>query len=104
MSHRLALGAILFVTTSCITGGTPPPGGSAAPSSATGATGAQCGQHKILTRSDLDGCKSKCRDEERDQLKSCSGPACQPGAAGALCSSKCDDQQKAAQASGCYKG
>jgi hypothetical protein len=103
MRHRFALGAVFFLSTSCIGGGAPP-SGSTAPTTASSATDSgQCGQFKIKSSSDLDSCKGKCRDQERDQMQACSGPNCQAGAGTAACLGNCDAGQKAAQQANCYK-
>jgi hydroxyethylthiazole kinase-like sugar kinase family protein len=62
-----------------------------------------CGQFKIQSKSDFESCRNKCRDEERDQMKSCTGAGCQGGAGTAACLGRCDDGQKAAQQAKCYK-
>jgi hypothetical protein len=102
MSHRVAPGIFLLLLVSCL-GGAPPPGAAAPSSTTTASSSGACSQFKIQSSSELDRCKNKCRDDERDQMKSCSGPGCQGGAATAGCITKCDDGQKAAQQAKCYK-
>ena len=101
MSHRLLPLAVLSLLVSCLAG--PPPPGAAAPSAGGSATGAGCGQFKITSKGDVDSCKNKCRDDERDQMKACTGAGCQGGAGTAACLASCDDAAKAAQAGKCFK-
>jgi len=101
MSQRVAPGIFSLLLVSCL-GGSPAPG-AAAPSNTAAASDGSCGQFKIQSSSDMDRCKNKCRDEERDQMKSCTGPGCQGGSATAGCLAKCDEGQKAAQQAKCYK-
>jgi len=101
MSHRAALGIGLLLLSACLAGEPPP--GAASPSSGSASAGGACGQFKIQSSSDLDACKNKCRDQERDQMQACSGPGCQGGSATAGCLKNCDDGQKAAQQAKCYK-
>ncbi len=101
MIHRLAPGALLMLV-SCLTP-PPPPSTAAQSSSGASAAGGECGQMKIKSASDLDACKTKCRDTERDQKQACSGPGCQGGAETKTCIASCDDGAKAAQQAKCYK-
>jgi hypothetical protein len=100
MIHRLAPVVALFAV-SCLAG--PPPPTAAAPSSGSSAATGECGQFKVKSASDLDSCKTKCRDLERDQMKACSGPGCQGGSGTASCLKDCDDGAKSAQQAKCYK-
>jgi hypothetical protein len=99
MIHRLAPGVVLLLV-SCLAGDPPP---SAASPSGAAAAGGECGRFKIKSSSDLDACKTKCRDQERDQMKACSGPGCQGGAATAPCLNACDDGAKSSQQAKCFK-
>src|SRR5689334_21321530 len=101
MSHRLAPAAVLLLLASCLAG--PPPPNAAAPSGGAPSAGGACSQFKVQSSSDLDSCKNKCHDEERDQMKACSGPGCQGGAGTAGCLSSCDNSAKAAQQAKCFK-
>jgi hypothetical protein len=100
MIQRLAPGALL-VLVSCLV--PPPPPSASAPSSGAAAASGECGQFKIKNASDLDACKTKCHDTERDQKQACSGPGCQGGAETKTCVASCDDGAKAAQQAKCYK-
>jgi hypothetical protein len=100
MIHRLAPGVVLLLV-SCLAGDPPP--SAAAPSSGAAAASGECGNFKIKTSSDLDSCKQKCKDTERDQMKACSGPGCQGGAATAGCVKACDDEAKSSQQAKCFK-
>jgi hypothetical protein len=99
MSHRLAPVAILLSLAACLAG--PPPPSAAAPSGPPAPSG-ECTGFKIRNATDLDSCKAKCRDQERDQLKACSGPGCQGGAGTPGCLLQCDDGAKAAKQAKCY--
>ena len=100
MIHRLAPGVVLLLV-SCLAGDPPP--SAAAPSSGAAVTTGECGQFKVKSSSELDACKQKCRDEERDRMKACSGPSCQAGAATAGCVGSCDEGAKSAQQAKCFK-
>jgi len=100
MSHRLAPGCLLLLA-SCLAG--PPPPNASTPTSGSSAASGECGQFKIQSSSDLEACKNKCHDQERDQMKACSGAGCQGGAGTAACMNHCDEGQKSAQHAKCYK-
>jgi hypothetical protein len=64
-----------------------------------------CGKFTVVTKSQLDGCNNKCKDDQRDQQRSCADPNCQVGIGNATraCLSKCEEYQKAAQKADCYR-
>jgi hypothetical protein len=101
MGHRLAPGFFLLLLASCLAG--PPPPAASNPSGSSAMSGGSCGQFKIQKSSDLDACKNKCTDQQRDQQKSCTGGACQAGALLGPCFGACDDGQKAAKQANCYQ-
>src|SRR5437667_4198909 len=102
MTQRLAPVAVLLLLASCLAG--PPPPNAASPSGgAASSAGGACGQFEVQSSADLDSCKNKCHDEERDQMKACSGPGCQGGAGTARCLNNCDGSAKAAQQAKCFK-
>jgi hypothetical protein len=102
MSQRLLPIAVVLLLVSCLAG--PPPPSAAAPTAGgSSATGAGCGQFNVTSKADLESCKNKCRDQERDQLKACTGQGCQGGAGTAACLGSCDDRAKAAQQGKCFK-
>jgi hypothetical protein len=100
MIHRLAPIVALFAV-SCLAG--PPPPTAAAPSGGTSAASGECGQYKVKSESELDSCKTKCRDLGRDQSQACTGAGCQGGSGTAACMKSCDDGAKSAQQAKCYK-
>jgi hypothetical protein len=57
----------------------------------------------VKSASDVDSCKNKCRDLERDQMKACTGAGCQGGSGTAGCLKSCDEDAKSAQQAKCYK-
>ena len=102
MSHRLTLGFTFacLLSSACLADA--PPKAAASPGAAQSGSG-ECGQFKIQSGSDLEGCKQKCQDQQRDQMKSCSGPGCQAGSATSVCLGTCDDGQKSARQAKCFK-
>jgi hypothetical protein len=106
MIHRLAPVLGLFLV-SCLAPPLPPsaaaPSGAAPAAPAAPAATGECGSFKVRSESDLDACKTKCRDQARDQQKACSGAGCQGGSGTATCLNSCDGDAKAAQQAKCYK-
>ena len=91
---------LFLVLASCLAG--PPPPAPSAPGGTSTSSGS-CDQFKIQTPSDFDDCKTKCKDQQRDHQKSCTGGGCQAGAMLGPCFGSCDDGQKAAKQASCYK-
>jgi hypothetical protein len=101
MIHRIAP-VLALALVSCLAGD-PPPSAAAPSSAAAPAATGECGSFKVRSESDLDACKTKCRDQARDQQKACSGAGCQGGSGTATCLNGCDGDAKAAQQAKCYK-
>jgi hypothetical protein len=109
MTHRLIAGAFFLFLASCLTPKPPEPApgssGSAASSPSAATAGGDCSRFKVQNKAQLEDCRQRCKEEQREQSRSCGNPQCQDGVGRAMgvCMGQCDQSQKSAQEAKCYK-